>query len=65
MIGIIVSGLVTQTYLDMWMQALFSPFGLGVFIGLSVADTLHIMADYGRIELTKYEAIVKGKKRGR
>ena len=65
MLGIIISGLLSKVYLDMWMQALFSPFGLGVFIGLSVADVLHIMADYGRIELTKYEAIVKGKKRGR
>lgn len=65
MVGIIISGILSQVYLDMWMQALFSPFGLGVFIGLSVADALHIMADYGRIELTKYEEIVKGKKRGR
>lgn len=62
MLGILVSGVLSQVYLDIWMQLLFSPFGVGVFIGLSVADALHIMADYGRIDITKYEAIVKGAK---
>ena len=54
-VGILTARFGMPEQFSAWMELLLHPFGIGITIGLGLADSLHILADYGRIDLTNYQ----------